>query len=105
MSAIEVERKIEVEPQEIIDILKQAKVMTVKLPSQELIDYRTIPFTLPFTFEFDPDVFQTTKTQGPVPTKLFLKYTIDKNLTIFHYETTIQEQICSNSLQKKILDH
>jgi hypothetical protein len=102
MSAIEVERKIEVEPQEIIDILKQAKVMTVKLPSQELIDYRTIPFTLPFTFEFDPDVFQTTKTQGPVPTKLFLKYTIDKNLTIFHYETTIQEQICSNSLQKKI---
>jgi hypothetical protein len=106
MSAIELERKIEVEPQEIIDILKQAKVMTVKLPSQDQIDEGTIPFTLSFTFDFKTVVlqpyFQTNETQEHVPTKLFLKYTIDENLTIFKYETTIQEQICSKSLQKKI---
>lgn len=105
MSAIEVERKIEVEPKEIIDILKNANKMTVILPSQDQIDEGDIPFTLSFTFEFKPVVlqpyFQTIETQGPVPTKLFLKYTIDENLTIFKYETTIQEQICSKSLQKK----
>jgi hypothetical protein len=106
MSAIEVERKIEVKPQEIIDILKQAKEMTVTLPSQDKIDERDIPFTLSFKFEFKPVVlqpyFQTIETPEHVPTKLFLKYTIDKNLTIFYYETTIQEQICSKSLQKEI---